>query len=103
MLYKIKKGKYYIMTDRVIGYDVKNGYFNTGGIRKIIVFKCFRYIIHYCDNYKWSDMYRMSGEAVYKSANINDEFYLVTINKKDILYAYNTKFFEYVGDAPVFN
>lgn len=43
--------------------------------------------------YRWSDKYRMEHWAVYRWAEIGDEFYLITVNGK-VLYVYNTKHFE---------
>lgn len=43
--------------------------------------------------YRWSDKYRMEHWAVYRWAEIGDEFYLITLKDK-VLYAYNTKHFE---------
>ncbi len=43
--------------------------------------------------YRWSDKYRMEHWAVYRWAEIGDEFYLVTV-KDRVLYVYNTKHFE---------
>lgn len=43
--------------------------------------------------YRWSDKYRMEHWAVYRWAEVGDEFYVVTIKNKP-LYVYNTKHFE---------
>ncbi len=43
--------------------------------------------------YRWSDKYRMEDWAVYRWAEIGDEFYVVTVKNKP-LYVYNTKHFE---------
>ncbi len=46
--------------------------------------------------YRWSDKYRMEHWAVYRWAEIGDEFYLITVKGK-VLYVYNTKHFELKG------
>ena len=43
--------------------------------------------------YRWSDKFRMEDWAVYRWADIGDEFYVVTAKNKP-LYVYNTKHFE---------
>ena len=43
--------------------------------------------------YRWSDKYRMEHWAVYRWAEMGDDFYLVTIKNK-VLYAYNSRHFE---------
>lgn len=43
--------------------------------------------------YRWSDKYRMEHWAVYRWAEVGDDFYLITFKGK-VLYVYNTKHFE---------
>ena len=43
--------------------------------------------------YRWSEKYKMEHWAVYRWAEIDDEFYLITVKNK-VLYVYNTKHFE---------
>ena len=43
--------------------------------------------------YRWSDKYRMEHWAVFRWAEVGDDFYLVTFKGK-VLYVYNTKHFE---------
>jgi len=43
--------------------------------------------------YRWSDKYRMEDWAVYRWAEVGDEFYLIIIDKK-VRYVYNAKHFE---------
>ena len=100
--YKIKNGKFYIVTDKVIGYDIERSGYKGGPASSALVFKSYsNYVLPKIEYYKWSDMYRMSWNSVYHSSNVNDEFYLVTLDKKEISYIYNTKYFEYVGNAPI--
>ena len=43
--------------------------------------------------YKWSKLYAMNGETLYRFTDLKDEFYVISINKKPVL-AYNKKCFE---------
>ena len=43
--------------------------------------------------YRWSDKYRMEHWAVFRWAEVGDDFYLITFKGK-VLYVYNTKHFE---------
>jgi len=47
--------------------------------------------------YKWSKVLVMNSERIFANAEIGDEFYLVISDgkKKEILFTYNTKLFEY--------
>ena len=49
------------------------------------------------DNYKWSTYFSMSNKGVYEYSSNGDEFYLVLSKPHigKILYAYNTKMFEF--------
>lgn len=47
--------------------------------------------------YRWSEKYKMEHWAVYRWAEIGDEFYVVTIKGK-VVYVYNTKHFELQAD-----
>ena len=54
------------------------------------------YLIPSRKHYKWSQDYCMSEKELFNSSEIQDEFIIVTHNKKDILMIYNKKFFEVV-------
>ena len=43
--------------------------------------------------YNWSKLYVTNGETLYRFTDLNDEFYVIIINKKPVL-AYNKKWFE---------
>lgn len=62
-------------------------------INKLHFAKCKPYYIPEGKLYRWSNKYSMEHWAVYRWAEIGDEFYLVTAKNK-ILYVYNTKHFE---------
>ena len=49
------------------------------------------------ESYSWSSMFSMLHKKVYESSNYGDEFYLVLLkqHKGEILFAYNTKMFEF--------
>lgn len=46
-------------------------------------------------NYHSSKKYKMWYDEVFRSSKIDDEFYLVMDDRKNILIVYNTKFFEF--------
>lgn len=45
-------------------------------------------------NYRWSSVNSMMAKDVYNHASTNDEYYLVVVDNKEIVLAYNTNFFE---------
>ena len=60
----------------------------------ILNFKKFKkFLIPVGKLYRWSDKFRMEDWAVYRWADIGDEFYLITVKDK-VQYIYNTKHFE---------
>ena len=47
------------------------------------------------NNYKWSNMFEMPDKNVFHCADINDDFYLISVGKHRNIVAYNKKMFEY--------
>ena len=43
--------------------------------------------------YKWSKLYSMSEESLYRSSNVDDEFYVVSVADENVI-VYNKKMFE---------
>lgn len=52
-----------------------------------------KYGIPYGENYRWSNLHSATDKIIYDSTCLNDEFYLITINKQKIIMAYNKKHF----------
>ena len=46
------------------------------------------------ENYTWSQMYNLNEMGVFRYSTVGDDFYIVTIDDKKILLAYNKKLFE---------
>ena len=44
--------------------------------------------------YRWSNLYSMSEASLYRSSNLDDEFYVVSVGKIKNIIAYNKKMFE---------
>ena len=49
-------------------------------------------------HYKWSKNHMMDAETIYNRSSVKDIFYVVTINKRDVLLVYNTKIFKYIDN-----
>ncbi len=77
----------------IVFYDAIRDYQRTYILNKLCFSKYKWFIIPEGKLYRWSDKYRMEHWAVYRWAEIGDEFYLITVNEK-LLYVYNTKHFE---------
>lgn len=45
-------------------------------------------------NYEWSSLFSMNDESVFRSSNIDDDFYVVSAGKSKNVLAYNKKFFD---------
>lgn len=105
-LLKTNKGEYEIKTDKLLYSEKKDpGYLKAeryGMAFAYMLSKPYRlyftsydeYQIPKGDNYKWSQMYSMSSEGVFNCAIDGDEYYLVVIDNKKAILAYNTKHFE---------
>lgn len=46
------------------------------------------------NNYTWSEMFNLDELGVFRYSTVGDEFYIVTIDDKKILLAYNKRLFE---------
>lgn len=44
--------------------------------------------------YKWSELYSMSEEALYRNSDLDDDFYVVSVGKVKNIMVYNKKLFE---------
>ena len=60
--------------------------FSSFGFYRFSIYKRF---------YKWSNMYCLDAEGMRIYADIDDTFYIVTVDGKHPLVVYNTKLFEY--------
>lgn len=60
-------------------------------------FSCYGTYMIPDESYSWSTMFSMLHKKVYESSDYGDEFYLVLSkqHKGEILFAYNTKMFEF--------
>ena len=95
----IHNDKFEIFTDKLIGLEDEIYTFFRRSYRPT------RYTLHFVSgykyeipkgiNYKWSSMYEMEDDGVFRSSDVGDLFYLISIDRKRIRLAYNTKMFEY--------
>ena len=95
----IHNDKFEIFTDKLIGLEDEIDTFFRRSYRPT------RYTLHFVSgykyeipkgiNYKWSSMYEMEDDGVFRSSDVGDLFYLISIDRKRIRLAYNTKMFEY--------
>jgi len=53
-----------------------------------------KYRIPDINNYKWSDIYEMTDENVFFYTDLNDDYYLINVGKRENIVAYNKKMFE---------
>ena len=53
-----------------------------------------KYRIPDINNYKWSNMFDMPDKNVFHCADLNDDFYLISVGKRRNIVAYNKKMFE---------
>ena len=101
-IYKAIRKEFYIVKDKLIGSEEPFGERYVTRYWKYAVFhfpSYGKYKLTDIDYYKWSKMYNMRNSNVYNSSNIGDEFYLITIGKKEtILMVYNCKMFELKGE-----
>ena len=44
--------------------------------------------------YKWSDLYSMNEESLFRSSNLDEDFYVVSVGKVKNIMVYNKKLFE---------
>ena len=100
---QVNRGNYKISIDKLISKYYRGG--RSSSMTMVMHIGSYRstspffYGVRQADCYKWSELYRMGHEGVYNRANIGDEFYLITIGKKEtILMVYNCKMFELKGE-----
>lgn len=92
---------YYIVKDKLVkvsedDFAPINKRDSHGSYVDILYFENFgNYIVTY-NNYLWSKEFYMSAQGLVNTSVCGDEFYLVIAKteKKEILFVYNTKFFE---------
>ena len=53
-----------------------------------------KYRIPDMNNYKWSNMFEMQDKNVFHYTDLNDDFYLISVDKRKNIVAYNKKMFE---------
>ena len=85
-----------IVKDCLIGMETKGFWRQDPHIRRLHFASYGEYKIP-GENYRWSELYAMSDKNVYFHAECGDEFYLVLskLHTGKILFAYNTKMFDY--------
>ena len=81
---------YVFLFPKIEKYLLKKGYITN----KLCFAKHKDYYLPEGKLYRWSEKYKMDHWAVYRWAEIGDEFYVVTIKGK-VAYVYNTKHFEF--------
>ena len=55
----------------------------------------YKYEIPKGIHYTWSSTYEMEDHGVFRSSDVEDLFYLISMDRKTFLLAYNAKMFEY--------
>lgn len=98
-IFRIHNDKIEIFTDKLMGLEDAADSFCKNTRR------AFRYTLYFVSGYKyeipkgihytWSSMYEMEDHGVFRSSDVGDLFYLISMDRKTILLAYNTKMFEY--------
>ena len=53
-----------------------------------------KYRIPDINNYKWSNIYEMTDKNVFFYTDLNDDYYLINVGKRENIVAYNKKMFE---------
>ncbi len=94
-LIQTKKGKFTITTDWVVD---KAGVVGGSSARGTITYRLIFAKSGACDipfgiNYQWSKMFATSAETLYEHTEINEEFYVIHLGKKNVM-AYRKKHFE---------
>lgn len=98
-IFHIHNDKIEIFTDKLMGLeDAADSFFKNTR-------RAFRYTLYFVSGYKyeipkgihytWSSMYEMEDHGVFRSSDVGDLFYLISMDRKRILLAYNAKMFEY--------
>lgn len=98
-IFRIHNDKIEIFTDKLMGLEDAADSFCKNTRR------AFRYTLYFVSGYKyeipkgihytWSSIYEMEDHGVFRSSDVGDLFYLISMDRKTILLAYNTKMFEY--------
>lgn len=93
---KIKKGEFELVNDWVVDKlpKIHGGRYRQYRPNTLIFARNKEYGIPEGVNYEWSQLYSMSDDSVYRYAEINDDFYVITVGKKKNVLAYNKKMFE---------
>ena len=83
-----------IVKDKLVGTKIRE--YGRGRTDYLLHFSSYGKYIIPDENYKWSSMYNMRDNWVYRYSECGDEFYLVLSKKHTgkILLAYNTKLFD---------
>ena len=96
---KIKRGQFLIVTEKLTGkrerYKMGRNFNLMHPVDYFLTFNSGKeFQIFNMDNYKWSKNFCMPEKSFFRSSNVGDEFYIITLNGVKPLCVYNKKFFE---------
>ncbi len=106
-LHCLNKGKFYITTDHLLGFERKNSLLLSPGnlgspVVKTYVLHFSRYdrffLRHDMRYYKRLKGESLSDKDIFLCANVGDEFYMVVADGRDVMMIYNKKHFVLVED-----
>lgn len=87
------KSEIKITEDKLVGKIPKHGTKYRRTLNTLVFAKSGKYELGNEYFYKWSKLYSMSEESLYRSSVLDDEFYVVSAAEENVI-AYNKKMFE---------
>lgn len=90
---KFAKSEIKITEDKLVGKIPQHGTKYNRTFNTLVFAKSGKYELGNDYFYKWSKLYSMSQESLYRSSNLDDEFYVASVAEENII-VYNKKMFE---------
>lgn len=90
---KFAKSEIKITEDKLVGKIPQHGTEYNRTFNTLVFAKSGKYELGNDYFYKWSKLYSMSQESLYRSSNLDDEFYVASVAEENII-VYNKKMFE---------
>jgi hypothetical protein len=90
---KFAKSEIKITEDKLVGKIPQHGRKYHPTLNTLDFANCGKYKLGNDYFYKWSKLYSMSEESLYRSSNVDDEFYVISVADENVI-VYNKKMFE---------
>lgn len=90
---KFAKSEIKITEDKLVGKIPEHGTRYNRTFNTLVFAKSGKYELGNDYFYKWSKLCSMSEESLYRSSNVDDEFYVASVAEENII-VYNKKMFE---------